>query len=190
MPKKRKRKKENGLKLISNPGIERHIWLVHAIVVVRVEHKKMRGSFGWRISARIDATTTTTKPCLGCFDTIGLLMHFHEMGLVVSPCECRTELQRILRIDELLWNGHNWGGGWVWKVSNWQSRCCCIDYCSMLHTFESPICPCLHQKIEHTVLDFRLGIEKKKMFMFKTHILITMTKIWSCGRLCHIMWSR
>jgi hypothetical protein len=40
------------------------------------------------------------------------------------------------------------------------------------------------------VLDFRLGIEKKKMFMFKTHILITMTKIWSCGRLCHIMWSR
>jgi hypothetical protein len=82
--------------------------LVHAIVVVvRVEHKKMRGSFGWRISARIDATTTTTKPCLGCFDTIGLLMHFYEMGLVVSPCECSTELQRMLRIDELLWNGHN-----------------------------------------------------------------------------------
>jgi hypothetical protein len=86
--------------------------LVHAIVVVvvvvRVEHKKMRGSFGWRISARIDATTTTTtKPCLGCFDTIGLLMHFHEMGLVVSPRECRTELQRMLRIDEFLWNGHN-----------------------------------------------------------------------------------
>jgi hypothetical protein len=39
----------------------------------------------------------------------------------------------------------------------------------MLHTFESPICPCLHQKIAHTVLDFRLGIEKNK----NVHVQIT-----------------
>ncbi len=48
-----------------------------------------------------------SKPCLRCFGTVWFFVHFQKMQFVVDPCEGRTELQRMQRVNEILRNGHN-----------------------------------------------------------------------------------